>query len=196
MRRAGYRANSTSRCYFCKSELLDVVRGCLDDLPPGSRIATGTNADDLVAGFRPGIRAARERGAVTPLADAGLTKEQIRATARQWGLQVWDKPQAACLSSRIAYGIQISASRLARVESAEIAVRRTLAEHAVDSVNVRVRDLGDRARIEVDAGLASTPGPWREATVTAVCGVGFAAAEIDSRGFRSGALNEGLEQLP
>lgn len=191
MQREGYRQNSTSRCYFCKAELLDVVTEHLGALPAGSRVATGTNADDLVAGFRPGIRAAAERGAVTPLADAGLDKATIRATARAWGLPVWDKPQAACLSSRVAYGIQISPTRLARVEAAEIAVRSSLADAQVASVNIRVRDLGDSARIEVDRDLLEQPGQWQESVVAAVRSTGFREAHIDPAGFRSGSMNEG-----
>ena len=186
MSRAGYRENSTSRCYSCKAELLDVVSGLLTELPPGSRVATGTNADDLVAGFRPGIRAAAERGAVTPL--AAMTKDRIRATAAAWGLTVWDKPQAACLSSRVAYGIEISPARLRRVERAEVGVRAAMRDVPVR--NLRVRDLGDRARLEVDADVLSLPG-WQEAALAAVRGAGFDEAEIDPRGFRSGSMNEG-----
>ena len=192
MLRPGYRENGTSRCYFCKAELLDVVGGHLSVLPAGARVATGTNADDLVAGFRPGIRAAADRGAVTPLADAGMSKQLIRDTAREWGLPIWDKPQAACLSSRVAYGIQISPQRLARVEAAELALRRALADSGVSSVDVRVRDLGEQARIEVDAELAGRPGAWQAAAVAAVAGCGFAEAWIDPQGFRSGSMNEGL----
>lgn len=195
MARDGYRENSTSRCYFCKAELLETVRSRLMCLPGGSVVATGTNADDIVAGFRPGIRAAAERGAVTPLADAGLDKQTIRRTAQAWGLSVWDKPQAACLSSRIAYGIQISSGRLARVEAAEVALRRTLDEHGVPSVNLRVRDLGDTARIEVDAQCVARPGDWRGAAVAAVMSAGFADAAIDPQGFRSGSMNEGQRPL-
>ncbi len=115
MEREGYRANGADRCYFCKAELIDVLapiaaqRGL-------EHVATGTNADDAVAGFRPGIRAAAERGAITPLRDAGLTKEQVRAASRLWDLPTWDKPAAACLSSRVAYGIEVSPFRLGRVE--------------------------------------------------------------------------------
>ena len=192
MLRPGYRENSTSRCYFCKAELLDVVGEHLSGLPAGARVATGTNADDLVAGFRPGIRAAADRGAVTPLADAGMSKRLIRETAREWGLPIWDKPQAACLSSRVAYGIQISPQRLARVEAAERALRRSLVDSGVSSVDVRVRDLGEQARIEVDAELARRPGAWQEAAVAAVGDCGFAQAWIDPQGFRSGSMNEGL----
>lgn len=191
MSREGYRANSTSRCYFCKAELLDVVANELHRLPSGSRVATGTNADDLVAGFRPGIRAAAERGAVTPL--AGMTKAQIRQAALAWGLQVWDKPQAACLSSRVAYGIQISPARLARVEAAEVALAMIV--RPVGVTNLRVRDLGDHARIEVDAAALSVPH-WQQPAREAVMACGFLSAEIDPRGFRSGSMNEGQSPQP
>ena len=105
--RGGYRANEGDRCYHCKSELLDTV------VPVAKGhgmavVATGTNADDLLAGFRPGIAAAAERGAVTPLADAGLSKRAIRTLSKQWGLATWAKPAAACLSSRVAFGIEIT----------------------------------------------------------------------------------------
>ena len=112
--RDGYRQNGTDRCYFCKAELMDVVSGHLDRLAPGARVATGTNADDLVAGFRPGIRAAAQRRAVTPLADAGLTKEQIRAQAQAWGLTVWGtnhKQRAFPAGSRTASRSRRPASR-------------------------------------------------------------------------------------
>jgi uncharacterized protein len=194
MQREGYRQNGTDRCYFCKAELLDVVVAHLAQLPAGSRVATGTNADDVTEGFRPGIRAAAQRGAVTPLADAGMSKELVRATARMWDLPVWDKPQSACLSSRIAYGIPISRSRLARVEAAEIAVRASMAAHGVETVNVRVRDLGNGARIEVDRELLDLPGEWRQAAAQAVEATGFANALIDPRGFRSGSMNDGRSQ--
>ena len=196
MNRPGYRENTTSRCYFCKAELLEVIADHLCELPRGARVATGTNADDLVAGFRPGIRAAAQRGAVTPLADAGMSKQMIRDAARAWGLPVWDKPQAACLSSRIAYGIQITPQRLARVETAESAVRRALADSGVTSVDVRVRDLGDEARIEIDAALAGRKGPWQDMAVAAVVAAGFPSAWIDPQGFRSGSMNEGLPPTP
>src|SRR5207302_909196 len=149
MSRAGYRANAGDRCYFCKAELLDVLT------PVAARsglacIATGTNADDAVAGFRPGIRAAAERGAITPLRDVGLTKAEIRAASRDWDLPTWDKPAAACLSSRIAYGVQVTPARLARVERAEATLRAALQSAGVPVRDLRVRDLGDRARIEID----------------------------------------------
>jgi uncharacterized protein len=195
MDREGYRANSGERCYFCKAELIETLQPLADRLGI-AHVATGTNADDAVAGFRPGIRAAAERGAVTPLLEAGLTKAQVREASRRWGLPTWDKPAAACLSSRVAYGIEVTPHRLARVERAEAAVRATLAAHHVDVRDLRVRDLGDEARVEVDAALLSGPlaqdAPVRRAVLAAVRDAGFAAATIDPRGFRSGSMNEAL----
>ncbi len=186
--RDGYRANEADRCYFCKAELLDVVRP-LAAAAGIDHVATGTNADDAVAGFRPGIRAAEERGAVTPLLDAGLTKPQVRAASRAWGLVTWDKPAAACLSSRIAYGVQISPARLSRVERAETALREALAAAGIDVVDQRVRDLGDVARVEVDRSrvdaVRTAPG-----VLDAVRRAGFPVVELDPRGFRSGSMNE------
>ena len=190
MDRDGYRANAGDRCYFCKAELLDVL-GPLAREHGIAHVATGTNADDAVAGFRPGIRAAAERGAVTPLLDAGLTKEQIRAASRTWDLPTWDKPAAACLSSRVAFGIEVSPFRLARVERAEAAVRSVLSAAGIEVRNLRVRDLGDLARIEVDA--AAVPQVTaHEPVLDAVLSAGFPAAEVDAKGFRSGAMNERL----
>ena len=159
-------------------------------------MATGTNADDAVAGFRPGIRAAAERGAITPLRDAGLTKEQVREASRRWELPTWDKPAAACLSSRVAYGIEVTPFRLARVERAEAACRRTLADAGIPLRDLRVRDLGEHASVEVDAALLLhhlAPGTAAaDALLDAVRRSGFDAVELDPRGFRSGSMNEAL----
>jgi uncharacterized protein len=150
-------------------------------------VATGTNADDAVAGFRPGIRAADERGAVAPLRDAGLTKAQVREASHRWGLPTWDKPAAACLSSRVAYGVEVTPHRLARVERAEAAVRSLLGERVR---NLRVRDLGDRASVEVDRDLL--PLSDEAELLAAVRDAGFGEAEVDPKGFRSGSMNERL----
>jgi uncharacterized protein len=188
MSREGYRANGSDRCFFCKAELLDVLSPLADSLGL-QHVATGTNADDALAGFRPGIRAAAERGAVTPLLDAGLTKAEVRAISREWGLPTWDKPAAACLSSRIAYGIEVSSYRLGRVERAEAALRVALESAGLDVRDLRVRDLGDVARVEVDRGLVErlSARPDLLAVVT-----GFDTVELDERGFRSGSMNEML----
>ncbi len=189
MERAGYRANAGDRCAFCKSELLDVLTPLAAE--HGYRaVATGTNADDARAGFRPGIAAAADRGAFTPLLEASLTKAQVRAASREWGLPTWDKPAAACLSSRIAYGIEITPLRLARVERAEADLRAALTEagHAVR--DLRVRDLGDRARVEVDRELVAAARDLA-GVVTAA---GFDQVEVDPLGFRSGSMNELLPE--
>ncbi|MEV0644864.1 ATP-dependent sacrificial sulfur transferase LarE [Phytomonospora sp. NPDC050363] len=189
MARDGYRANAGDRCYFCKAELLDTLGPLADSMRVGA-VATGTNADDAVAGFRPGIRAAHERGATTPLRDAGLTKAQIRFTSRQWGLSTWDKPAAACLSSRVAYGIGITPTRLARVEHAESALRAALGKAGVPVRNLRVRDLGDQgAKVEIDAEHIGALTPEILAEVQ-----GFPAVTVDEKGFRSGAMNELLPE--
>jgi uncharacterized protein (TIGR00268 family) len=185
--REGYRANAGDRCAFCKSELVDVLTplaarlGIVD-------VVTGTNADDLRAGFRPGIRAAAERGAWAPLARAGMTKDDVRAAARRWGLPLADKPAAACLASRIAYGVPVTAEGLARVERAEAALRSALGGAGFAVRDLRVRDLGSgNARVEIDAALVAELGARRD-LLDAVRG--FDRVEVDPRGFRSGSMNE------
>ncbi|MGZ4551259.1 MAG: ATP-dependent sacrificial sulfur transferase LarE [Blastococcus sp.] len=183
--REGYRANAGDRCAFCKAELVDVLTPLAVRLGIAD-VVTGTNADDLRAGFRPGIRAAAERGAWAPLARAGLTKDDVRAAARRWGLPLADKPAAACLASRIAYGVPVSADGLARVEAAEAALRAALDAAGLAVANLRVRDLGsDIARVEVDRALVDRMTPELLAAVA-----GFDRVEVDPRGFRSGSMNE------
>lgn len=189
MEREGYRANGADRCYFCKAELIEVLAPLAAEHGL-AHVATGTNADDAVAGFRPGIRAAAERGAVTPLRDAGLTKAQVREASRRWGLPTWDKPAAACLSSRVAYGVEVTPYRLGRVERAEAAARAALAGTGL--VDLRVRDLGDRASVEVDAGLLPLEPGLEARLLSGVREAGFEAAVVDPRGFRSGSMNEAL----
>jgi uncharacterized protein len=184
--RAGYRDNGPRRCYFCKSTLLDTAVEFAAE-HGFAAVATGTNASDVAAGFRPGIRAAAERGARTPLADLGLDKEAVRSIAREWGLSTWDKPASACLSSRIAYGVAISPARLARVERAEAAVRRLLAAHRVR--DLRVRDLGEAVRVELDAHLVE-PVRADPALHEAIRGAGFTGVPVSVAAFRSGSMNE------
>lgn len=178
--RDGYVANGSDRCFHCKATLLDTLRPLAqaNDL---AYVATGTNADDVVAGFRPGIQAAAERGAVTPLRDAGLTKAQIRAASAQWGLVTADKPAMACLASRIAYGIEVTPTRLARVDRAETALRSLLVPR-----DVRVRVLGDgTARVELDSDALQR---YDAAAAQAVRNEGF--TEVTAREFRSGSMND------
>ncbi len=194
--RAGYRANAGDRCWFCKAELLDVLTP-LAAAHGLAAVATGTNADDARAGFRPGIRAAAERDAVTPLLDAGLTKAQVRELSRRWGLVTWDKPAAACLASRIAFGVEVTPARLSRVERAELALRHALVAHGVRVEQLRVRDLGGRARVELDrpaTDLVRTDEALRVAALSAVRDTGFEEAQLDLAGFRSGSMNELLTE--
>ena len=186
----GYRENGPRRCYFCKSVLLDTANVLADRLGFAT-ITTGTNASDVVAGFRPGIKAAAERGARTPLADAGLDKAAVRAIARHWGLTVWDKPAAACMASRVAYGISVTPARLARIERAETAVRSALGGSVRD---LRVRDLGDTVRLEVDSDLVERARDDR-AVDTAIREAGFTSAPIRVETFRSGSMNDVLAEL-
>jgi uncharacterized protein len=189
--REGYVANAGDRCFFCKAELVDVLTPLAARLGIAD-VVTGTNADDIRAGFRPGIRAATERGAWAPLARAGMTKDDVRAAALRWELPLADKPAAACLASRIAYGVPVSAARLARVEAAESAVRAALTAAGLPVRNLRVRDLGtvdgqETARVEVDAARV----PELLSRPELLAGVaGFARVEVDPRGFRSGSMNE------
>ncbi|MFC5380917.1 ATP-dependent sacrificial sulfur transferase LarE [Aquipuribacter nitratireducens] len=188
--REGYRRNAGDRCFFCKSELMAVLVPLAERLGL-AHVATGTNADDLRAGFRPGIRAAAQARALTPLADAGFTKAEVRALSAAWGLPTWDKPAAACLSSRIAYGTEITPERLRRVGIAEQRVRAHLADAVRD---VRVRDLGDgTARLELDAACLDRLDARARETVTAeVRAAGFDAVAV--RAFRSGAMNDLLAE--
>ena len=137
--RPGYVANGPDRCYHCKSELMDRLAPVAE--AEGALIALGVNVDDL-ADHRPGQQAARERGAIFPLVEAGLTKELIRQAARQLGLAVWDKPAAACLASRVPYGTPVTLGTLTQVAAAEEALR------AIGFRELRVRHYGDLARLE------------------------------------------------
>ncbi|WP_405581928.1 ExsB family transcriptional regulator [Streptomyces sp. NBC_01190] len=184
----GYRDNSRARCWFCKDELVARLLE-LATTAELAHVAVGTNADDLLDPFRPGIRAAAALGAVTPLADAGLTKDQVRAASRRWDLSTWQKPASPCLSSRIAYGLTITRDRLTRVAAAEAGLRASLRRAGIDSADLRVRDLGDRALIQVALPAVPAVLACPEA-LAAVRASGFPAVEVDPRGFRSGSLNE------
>jgi uncharacterized protein len=183
----GYRANGRDRCYFCKSEVLDAITGLARDQGL-DQVATGTNADDAQDPHRPGIRAGRERGIRTPLLDAGLTKAEVRLLSRHWRLPTWDKPATPCLASRIRYGLTVTPYRLARIDRAETAVRGLLTQAGIDAPDLRVRDLGDRARVEVadtiiDA-VSALPG-----LPEALAAAGFDGGSPEVSPFRSGRLN-------
>ncbi len=181
-----YRVNSPDRCYFCKTELyarllpLAAARGY-------TAVVSGTNADDL-SDYRPGLRAASERGVRAPLAEAGLTKADVRALAAALGLSIHDKPASPCLSSRVPYGEAVTLEKLARIDAAETFLR------SLGFRECRVRHHADLARIEVPAEeVARLAGPALRAQVDAhLRGLGFRYVTVDLRGFRSGSLNEVL----
>jgi uncharacterized protein len=141
----------------------------------------------VAAGFRPGIRAAAERRVRAPLADLGIDKDAVRALARHWGLTTWDKPATPCLSSRIAFGVSITPYRLTRIERAEAAVRGVMAGRRVR--DLRVRDLGDAVRLELDTDLVAEAAA-EIAVAQAIAAAGFGDAPLSVEAFRSGAMNE------
>ena len=139
-----YAENPRSRCYFCKTEVYGTL-AAIARSEGYAWVVDGTNASDVLAPDRPGIAAGEALGVRSPLAEAGVTKEDVRVFARALGIRDWDRPSSACLSSRIPYGARITPERLQRVQAAELGVR------ALGYRQVRVRDLGDGARVEVEA---------------------------------------------
>jgi pyridinium-3,5-biscarboxylic acid mononucleotide sulfurtransferase len=182
-RRAAYAANGPDRCYHCKSELMDRIAPLAAQ--EGAVVALGVNVDDL-SDHRPGQAAARERGAVFPLVEAGYTKTDVRAAAKELGLEAWDKPAAACLASRVPYGTSVTVGTLRRVARAEEALRR------LGFRELRVRHYGDLARIEIPLEDLQKALQAREDVVTAVKGAGYRYVTVDLEGLRSGNLNLGL----
>ena len=180
----GFADNPTHRCALCKTELMTVaqpIATTLGDAP----IALGTNLDDL-GDVRPGIAAARERGAFMPLVDTGFTKVEVRAASRELGLRTWDKPQLACLSSRFPYGTQITQDRLRRVDAFEDGLR------ALGFRQIRVRFHDTIARLEIDNAELPRIVEVRDRVVALGKELGFAYIALDLAGFRSGSLNEVL----
>lgn len=179
-----FRSNPVTRCYHCKSELyrrLEQVAA-----REGAAILDGTIADDL-ADWRPGRRAAAERNVVSPLADLGFTKADVRAVAAHLGLASAEKPASPCLASRVPYGVEITREILSRVERSEAAIR------GLGFAELRVRHHGESARIEVP--LADLPRllepATRERAVAALRAAGYRHVTVDLEGFRSGSLNGG-----
>lgn len=181
-----YASNPSNRCYFCKSELYGHLTG-LAEREGLAWVADGSNFDDQ-GDYRPGMQAGRERGVRSPLQEARLAKAEIRFFARQWGLPIWDKPAAPCLSSRIPYGNRVTAEKLRQIGQAEFYLR------GLGLRDVRVRHHDEVARIEVsrtdmrrllDDALA-------DGIVAHLKSLGFKYVTLDLQGFRSGSLNEAL----
>jgi pyridinium-3,5-biscarboxylic acid mononucleotide sulfurtransferase len=181
-----YTANNADRCFHCKSELYRIAaeKRAAWGL---AAIVNGTNLDDL-GDYRPGLEAARQAGVVSPLIDAGFTKADVRAGAALMGLGVWDKPAAACLSSRIPYGTSVTRERLAQIGGFEAALKQ------LGFRQVRVRYHDELARIELGADeLARATDPAaRDAIVAAGKKHGFRYVTLDLGGYRMGSHNEVL----
>lgn len=185
--REEYAQNSGDRCYWCKTELYEVLGPIAEHRR--AAILTGTNLDDL-GDHRPGLQAARERSIRAPLVEAGLGKSEVRSLSVELGLPTADKPASPCLASRFAYGVRVTPEGLRRIEHAEEVVRGFGFEE------FRVRDLGDSARIEVlDADLPRA-AELEDELVAGVAALGFRATALSRDGFRSGSLNAALLGAP
>ena len=191
MNREGYRENSPDRCYHCKTELYEHVESILSAAGV-QHVVNGANLDDL-GDHRPGMRAAAEHGVLSPLIEAGIDKAEVRQLAAHWGLPVWDKPASPCLSSRIAYGEEVTEERLRRIDAAEQALR----ELGLSPARVRLHR-GELARIEVPASeIAKLAAPdIHGALVRQLKALGFHYVTLDLEGFRSGSMNELIQLSP
>lgn len=184
MQNPNYTSNPVNRCYFCKSELHDTLKPlALERGYP--YVLDGVNADDLTD-YRPGIQAAKERGARSPLAEIGITKAEVREISKLLGLPWWDKPAQPCLSSRFPYGEEITVAKLQRVGRAERYLRK------MGLTTLRVRSEGDTARIElppeqIKEFVLTTDLPTLVAELQSY---GFLFVTLDLEGFRSGKLNQ------
>lgn len=179
----GFSANPPDRCYRCKRALFGALLGRCAGLGFGP-LAEGTNADDALD-YRPGLRALRELGVRSPLLEAGLSKADVRALSRDFGLPVWDKPSQACLATRFPHGDRITAGGLARVGAAE----RLLRETVPGLRQVRVRVHGPLARIEVFPDAFPAVMARSGSVASALRALGFSFVSLDLEGFRSGSLN-------
>jgi pyridinium-3,5-biscarboxylic acid mononucleotide sulfurtransferase len=179
-----YADNTHQRCFFCKTELYTKMRTKAQELGYDA-IVDGTNADDL-GDFRPGLRAANQLAVVSPLADAGMTKAEIRTVAKAWGVPIWNKPAAACLSSRFQYGDPITVEKLRQVGAAEKALRH------FGLRGFRVRHHGEIARLEVPLDQFPLLLEHQLEIVAGVRQAGYRYVTLDLEGFRSGSMNEVL----
>jgi len=183
-----YLRNAPNRCYFCKSELYTRLEAMAPQLGIDV-LLNGANLDDQ-GDWRPGMQAAREHAVRSPLLEVGMTKADVRALARHWGLSTWDKPATPCLSSRIAYGLEVTPERVSRVDRAESFLRDLLQER-----ELRVRhEPNDLARLEVPVVcLPRLLDPdTRQQVTSTLHSLGFRFVTLDLDGFRSGSMNAGL----
>jgi uncharacterized protein len=182
---ADYLRNAGDRCYHCKTELYTQIEGLTERLGVDV-IVNGANLDDQ-GDYRPGMQAAKEHAVRSPLIEAGFTKADVRELAREWALPVWDKPASPCLSSRIAYGLEVTPERVRRVDLAEQFLKELL-----NLRELRVRhEAHDLARIEVPSPELPRllESAVKSQIVTQFHLLGFKYVTIDLEGFRSGSLN-------
>lgn len=184
----GFAENPVDRCYHCKSELFTKLRKVADEegLP---YVADGSNVDDR-GDYRPGRKALRELDVRSPLEEAGLSKDDIRALSKEMELPTWDKPSFACLSSRFPYGVTITREKIAVVGKAEESLRE------LGLRTLRVRHHGDVARLELGADeFGRVVDGLRDEVVRRVKAAGYTYVALDLQGYRTGAMNEALTQL-
>jgi pyridinium-3,5-biscarboxylic acid mononucleotide sulfurtransferase len=183
-----YTSNPVNRCYFCKSELHDTLKPLARELGY-PYVVDGVNADDL-HDYRPGIQAAKERGARSPLAEVGVTKMEVRQLSQQLSLPWWDKPAQPCLSSRFPYGEEITVAKLQRVGRAEIYLR------SLGWQNLRVRSQEDTARIELPEAQIKdfVLKTDLNSVISTFKKLGFVYVTLDLEGYRSGKLNQVLNR--
>lgn len=179
-----YADNTHQRCFFCKTELYTQLQAYAEE-HGFAAVVDGTNADDL-GDFRPGIRAAHKLQVRSPLQEAGLTKQDIRDLSHWLALPTWDKPAAACLSSRFAYGDPITVEKLAQVAKAETHLRR------MGYRGFRVRHHDEIARIEMPADRIEDAFADRDEIVAGVKAAGYRFVTLDLEGYHVGRMNEGL----
>lgn len=180
-----YVRNAGDRCYHCKTELYTQLEQLRQHVGSDYVLVNGANLDDL-GDYRPGMQAAAEHAVRSPLADCGLSKADVRALAAHWNLPVWDKPASPCLSSRVAYGEEVTPERLAMIDQAEQYLRQL----GLRTVRVRYHR-GDLARLEVPAdAIAALCEPATRTALTAkLRALGFRFVTLDLEGFRSGSMN-------
>ncbi|HEY0796828.1 MAG TPA: ATP-dependent sacrificial sulfur transferase LarE [Acidisarcina sp.] len=184
LEREAYAVNNADRCFHCKDELFTVLEGELEKIG-FEALAYGLNVDDK-RDFRPGHRAAAQHRVTAPLAEAGLTKDDVRALALEAGLRIWDKPASACLSSRVEYGRRVTPEALLMIETAEDSLRD------LGLRRFRVRHHGAVARIEIaeeEMPMTLNTATFRQMSKL-VRAAGFKYVTVDCEGYRSGSMNE------
>ncbi|MEZ6188391.1 MAG: ATP-dependent sacrificial sulfur transferase LarE [Planctomycetota bacterium] len=190
LERAAYRQNGPDRCYHCKTELFERVDDEVVERYGLSAVAYGATADDL-GDHRPGMAAAREHAVLAPLADAGLTKAEIRALSQALGLPTWNKPAQPCLASRVPYGEEVTAAKLGRIDAAEALLHRV----GLREARVRHHESAGAPLARLEVPVADLPHALthRDELVQGLRDLGFHYVVLDLEGFRSGRQNDVLK---